>query len=81
MKRAFQVGIHYLIEIFLRHFHQQSVPGDPGVIYQDIKAPLLLDHGLDKGLAGCVIRHIALIYNCLPARFFDLCLYGQRLFF
>ncbi len=38
MKSALQVRVQYLVKVFLRHTHQQSVPRDSRIIDQNIDA-------------------------------------------
>ena len=56
---ALQIGLHHLIKVALLHGEHQSVPGDSGVVYQNIDAAKALNGGFHQFLHLGAVRHIA----------------------
>ncbi|MPM32991.1 hypothetical protein SDC9_79558 [bioreactor metagenome] len=59
-KRALQIRVNHRIEVFLFHHHHEAVPGDAGVVHQNMNVAELLHGGIHQRLDRLAVRHVSL---------------------
>ena len=57
---AFQVGVDHRVEVGLLHHHHKAVPGDAGIVHQNVNPAEFLHSGIHQGLHLGLVRHVAL---------------------